>query len=275
MGSKATLRLPADCIDLMNSNQQKLAMLEDGDPVGSTTSAGPVPRKGLSVASQASPDWVRQVLRRALTAALPSRLFLTHGPRRGRSVCLTFDDGPDAELTPRLLDVLRDHGIRATFFVIGEKVERHPGIVRRMRREGHCVGSHSFGHSDPKSTSSRRLVDEVHRTAALLRGLLGLEVRLFRPPHGKLTAAKLWRLLWERQTVVLWNVDPKDYTRSNFQVVAAWFVAQPLRGGDLVLLHDTIPYAIDLVPILADQARASGLTFATVADWLPRATSEE
>ena len=253
----------------MNSNQEKQAMLEDGDPIGSKTAAGPVRQSDLSVASQASPRWVRQVLRRALAAALPSRLFLTRGPGRGRSVCLTFDDGPDPILTPRLLDVLRESEIRATFFVIGEKVERYPGIVRRMSLEGHCVGSHSFTHSEPKSTSCRRFLYEVRRTAALLRGLLGLEVTLFRPPHGKLTASKLWRLLWERQTVVLWNVDPKDYTRSNSQAVAAWFAAQPLRGGDLVLLHDTVPHAIDLVPILADQARASGLTFATVADWLP------
>ena len=75
---------------------------------------------------------------------LPSRLFLTHGPRHCRSVYLTFDDGPVPVLTPALLDVLRDCGVRATFFVIGEKVERYPEIVRRTVAEGHCVGNPAF-----------------------------------------------------------------------------------------------------------------------------------
>ncbi len=195
-------------------------------------------------------------------------MLLTRGPRHVRSVCLTFDDGPDPVLTPPLLDVLRDCGVRATFFVIGEKVERHPWIVRRMAAEGHCVGSHSFHHSDPESTSARQLLDEVRRTTALLSGLLGQEVTLFRPPHGKLKAAVLWGLWRAGQTVVLWNVDPKDYARPSAQDLQCWFAERHLERGDLILLHDRFPYAIDIIPDLAKQVRESGLTFATISDWL-------
>ena len=170
--------------------------------------------------------------------------------------------------TAPLLDVLRDCGVRATFFVVGEKVERHPEIVRRMVAEGHGVGNHSFHHKDPHSTSARQLIDEVHRTKALLAGLLGSDVTLFRPPHGRLTALKLWRLWRARQTVVLWNVDPKDYAHTTAQGVRDWFQARSLRGGDLVLLHDRVPHAIEIVPNLVKEARASGLTFATVPEWL-------
>jgi peptidoglycan-N-acetylglucosamine deacetylase len=213
--------------------------------------------------------WGRQLLRWGLAATLPRRLFLTHGPRRGGSVCLTFDDGPDSSWTPPLLDVLRDCGVRATFFVIGEKVERHPGIVRRMAAEGHCVGNHGFHHKYPSSTSARELVVEVRRTAALLGGLLGHEVRLFRPPHGKLTASKLWRLWKAGQTVVLWSVDPKDFACASAREVSDWFGARTLRGGDVILLHDRVPHAIEIIPHLVDVARASDLTFSTVSDWLP------
>ncbi len=217
---------------------------------------------------QAAPNWARQAIRRGLAVTLPSRLFLTHGPRLGRSVCLTFDDGPDPVWTPALLDVLRDCRVQATFFVIGEKVERHPEIVLRMVAEGHCVGNHSFYHTDPASTSTRQLIDEVHRTRVLLAGLLGSDVTLFRPPHGRLTAWKLSRLWGARQTVVLWNVDPKDFARTTAREVHDWFEARALRGGDLVLLHDRVPHAIEIIPNLVERARASGLTFATVADWL-------
>ncbi len=265
---RPTPRLFADRIDLVNSNQQKQAMLQDPVLLGSRNSLGTRARGQVGIGEQAAPNWRRQALRRVLAATLPSRLFLTHGPRHARSVCLTFDDGPDPTLTPPLLDVLRDCGVRATFFVIGEKVERHPDIVRRMALEGHCVGNHSFSHIDPGSTSCRRLLDEVRRTAALLAGLLGIEVRLFRPPHGKLTASKLWRLWWKRQTVVLWNVDPKDYARTTAQEVHEWFERRALQAGDLVLMHDNVPHAIEVTPDLVQRARASGLTFSTVADWL-------
>jgi peptidoglycan/xylan/chitin deacetylase (PgdA/CDA1 family) len=167
-----------------------------------------------------------------------------------------------------LLDVLRDCGVRATFFVIGEKVERHPEIVRRMAAEGHCVGNHSFHHKDPSRSPARELLVEVRRTAGLLGRLLGHEVRLFRPPHGKLTASKLWRLWKAGQTVVLWNVDPKDYAHATAREVYDWFGARTLRGGDVILLHDRVPHAIEIIPHLVEKTRASGLTFSTVSDWL-------
>ena len=105
--------------------------------------------------------------------------------------------------------------------------------------------------------------------ASLLAVLVGREITLFRPPHGKLTISKLWRLWRARQTVVLWNVDPKDYRCDSPEEVRQWFQARPLRGGDLILLHDNVPHAIEVIPDLAEQARASGLSYATLSDWIP------
>jgi peptidoglycan-N-acetylglucosamine deacetylase len=222
----------------------------------------------LRTENQARASWPRQAIRWGLARALPSSMLLVRGPRRDRSVCLTFDDGPDPVLTPPLLDVLRDLGVRATFFVIGCKVERYPGIVRRMAAEGHCVGNHSFHHSDPASISARQLCQEVRRTAELLAGLLGHEVRFCRPPHGKLSALKLLSLWGAKQTVVLWTVDPKDYCCKSAENLRSWFHARSLRGGDVVLMHDNVPHAVEIIPDVVQQARASGLTFSTVADWL-------
>jgi teichuronic acid biosynthesis glycosyltransferase TuaC len=268
--SRTTSLAPTDWTGLMNSDQPERPMCQSPAPDRSRVlveGAAQVEAKSHSKV-RAAPSWRRQVIRWALSATLPPRLFLTRGPRRARSVCLTFDDGPDPVLTPPLLDVLRDCGVRATFFVIGEKVERDPEIVRRMVAEGHCVGSHSFHHGNPESTSAAQLLDDVHRTAALLSGVLGQKVTLFRPPHGKLKAAALWGLWRAGQTVVLWNVDPKDYARPTAHDVRDWFVARRLRGGDLILLHDRFPHAISILPDLARQVRALGLSFATISDWL-------
>lgn len=193
---------------------------------------------------------------------------MTKGPSDGGSVCLTFDDGPHPEYTPKLLDVLRDRDVRATFFLIGREAERYPGIVRRAVDEGHVVGNHTFSHGDPGSTSARRLIEEIRHTDALLAEHSGRAPRLFRPPHGKLTVSKLWRLWWEGQTVVLWNVDPKDFSKRAPGEIYAGFQEYPLRGGDLVLMHDNVPHAIDVLPPLIDEARGRGLSFTTPSHWI-------
>ena len=196
-------------------------------------------------------DTLRQILRWGLSAVLPRKWFLTHGPRSSATVCLTFDDGPDPVHTPRLLDALAAASVQATFFVIGERAQRHPAIVRRIVAEGHALGHHSFFHREPAHTSTAALIEEVRKSRALLREITGSESTLFRPPHGKVTAGKLVALLREGQSVVLWNVDPKDFQARDAAQVLASLTATPLRGGDIVLLHDTSPYAAAIMPELA------------------------
>jgi peptidoglycan/xylan/chitin deacetylase (PgdA/CDA1 family) len=210
----------------------------------------------------------RQLVRAAMAAALPRRWFLVRGPVHGDGVCLTFDDGPHPENTPPLLDALKEHGVRATFFVIGRQAEQHPDLVRRMAAEGHVVGHHSYTHSEPAETSARQLDDEVRRTRELLSSLVGGESCLFRPPKGKVTAGKLWRLWRAKQTVVLWNADPKDYARASDAEVREWFRDHPLRAGDVVLMHDNHPHAARVVPDLVEAARRGGLRFVTIPEWL-------
>ena len=209
----------------------------------------------------------RQVLRRGMTL-LPRRLFLVNGSRGCRSVCLTFDDGPHPEHTPRLLDVLAERGVRATFFVVGREVERCPDVVRRIAAEGHELGHHSFTHSEPRQTSAGTLVAEVERTRRLLAEVVGGEYNLFRPPKGELTAGKLWALWRAKQTVVLWNRDPCDFAGPTTEAVRQRAVAMPLSSGDVVLLHDNVPHAAWVVRDLVDRAAGRGLGFATVGRWI-------
>lgn len=223
--------------------------------------------EALKQKKPAVPSRWRQLVRRALAAALPRRRFLVRVPADSGAVCLTFDDGPHPEHTPRLLDVLKRHGIPATFFVIGERVERCPDLVRRMAAEGHEVGHHTYSHPEPHLTSARQLLDEVSRTRDLLARLLGKAPTLFRPPRGKVTAAKLWRLWRAGQSVVLWNVEVRDHAFKAAEEIRAWFRDRPLRGGDVVLMHDDWPRAADVVPDLVQSIRGRGLRFAKVSEW--------
>lgn len=211
-----------------------------------------------------SPNPLRQAVRWALGTVLPRRRFLVRGPRSSQAICLTFDDGPHPEHTPRLLDALAAAAAPATFFVIGERAKHHPDLVRRIVADGHDLGHHSFTHGEPSQTSSHELLDEVRRTRALLADLTGVVPRLFRPPHGKVTAGKLLALLREGETVVLWNVDPKDFQAGSAQEVESRLAAHALQGGDVVLLHDTSPHAAEILPRLARGVREQGLRLATV-----------
>jgi peptidoglycan/xylan/chitin deacetylase (PgdA/CDA1 family) len=165
---------------------------------------------------------------------------------------------------------LKEYGARATFFVVGREAERYPDLVRRMAAEGHEVGNHSYSHGDPDQTSARQLLAEVRRTAEVVDPLAGRASGLFRPPKGKLTARKLLSLWWNRQTLVLWNVDPKDFALGSPTEVRDWFAQRPLKAGDLALLHDTSPHTAAALPELLDRAHRAGLHFVTVGHWLGR-----
>jgi peptidoglycan/xylan/chitin deacetylase (PgdA/CDA1 family) len=207
---------------------------------------------------------LRQSVRWTLAAALPRALLVTHGPRWSRTVCLTFDDGPHPEITPRLLDVLAREGIKATFFVVGRQAERCSDLVRRLEAEGHTVGHHSYSHPDPTITPGSAMRNEVRRSSRALHAILGHPVHLYRPPRGKLGALDFPAVWSLRQTIVLWNVDPKDYSRPSSDEIVDWFTAHPLRGGDLILLHDSCAQTVAALPAIAAGARRSGLAFGTL-----------
>jgi peptidoglycan/xylan/chitin deacetylase (PgdA/CDA1 family) len=205
----------------------------------------------------------RVLARRALIGVAPRALLLARGD--GPHVYLTFDDGPHAEHTPRILDALGRLGVPATFFVVGNCAAEQPGIIRRMIDEGHAVGHHSFSHSSPRATSARRLLEEVRQTRALLARQTGLRHDLFRPPRGELTVAKLLGLWKERQTVVLWNFDPRDFACRAPEELAAAFARRPPRAGDVVLLHDDNPHLVPILDDLVADVRRRGLEFRALA----------
>jgi peptidoglycan/xylan/chitin deacetylase (PgdA/CDA1 family) len=210
---------------------------------------------------------VRQAARRGLAAVLPRRLYLTRGPRWSDGVCLTFDDGPHPELTPRLLDLLAERGVTATFFLVGREAEKYPAAVRRMKADGHAVGNHSYSHPARQSVSARQAAADVARGAEVLAGILGAAPGLYRPPGGKLTAGDLWRFCRAGLTTVLWNLDPKDYNKPSADPIRDWFRGRTIVGGDLILLHDTHPHALAVLPEVIDAARGRGLRFTTVSEW--------
>jgi peptidoglycan-N-acetylglucosamine deacetylase len=213
--------------------------------------------------TEPSPTALRQLVRESLGRVLPRRYFAIRGPSR-RSIYLTFDDGPHSEHTPRLLDVLESLGIRATFFVVGERAERHADLLRRMTAEGHEIGHHSWTHGEPRTTTAASLVAEAERGRLFLRTQADVDSRLFRPPKGEVTLAKLLALWRAGFAVTLWDKDPRDYAAGSGREIETFFEKRPLSGGEIVLLHDSHPHAASALPAIAREAWGRGLAFSTI-----------
>ncbi len=184
----------------------------------------------------------------------------------GPYIAMTFDDGPSATLTPKLLDLLAAHHIKATFFVIGENVAEHPEIVERAAREGHEIANHSWSHPNFGKMSDEGVRRQLTRTDDAIKNATGVRPTLLRPPYGSITARqKRWIHDEFGYQIILWDVDPYDWKRPGPSVVCNRILKET-RPGSIVLSHDIHPGTIEAMPSTFDQLQAKGFKFVTVSE---------
>jgi peptidoglycan-N-acetylglucosamine deacetylase len=180
-------------------------------------------------------------------------------------VAMTFDDGPSAENTPRLLEMLKQRNIKATFFLIGENVASNPDIVRRIIAEGHEVGNHSWTHPQLSKLSDDRVTAEITKTQDAIRDASGFTPTLLRPPYGAITMRqRQWIENKLGLSVILWSVDPLDWKRPGASVIAQRILTE-VRPGAIILSHDIHKQTIDAMPAALDGLIGKGYKFVTVS----------
>src|SRR5881392_3272094 len=191
----------------------------------------------------------------------------------GPYIAMTFDDGPSATLTPKLLDLLAAHHIKATFFVIGENVAEHPEIVARAAREGHEIANHSWSHPNFGKMSDESVRRQLQQTDDAIKSATGKRPTLLRPPYGSITAReKHWIHDEFGYDIILWDVDPYDWKRPGPAVVRARILKET-RPGSIVLSHDIHPGTIEAMPSTFDELEAKGFKFVTVSELIRMAAA--
>ncbi|CAM4346559.1 polysaccharide deacetylase family protein [Paenibacillus tarimensis] len=248
-------------VQLGNGNKSETAALDKN----STSEAAPRRKR-----------YRKSSVRRVPWSVLQSRYsgsFVIRGSGGRKLVALTFDDVPDPRYTPMVLDILAKHHTRATFFVLGSRAAKHPGIVKRMVREGHLVGNHSYSHALFAQASLAAYRKQITLTDQLLAKLTGYRPRFIRPPYGEILPRQVE---WSREQgyiVVNWDVDSEDWKSIGSDKIMA-NIRKTLQPGSIILQHagggdsQDLSGTVNAIPKLLRYLRAKGYQTVTVDELL-------
>ena len=163
-----------------------------------------------------------------------------------KEIALTFDDGPH-EMTEKVLDLLKQFNVKATFFCIGKQIENNPELFKRIISEGHLVGNHSYSHSENFGFfSSQKVLDEITETNKLAQQLSGLEMNFFRPPFGVTNPMIAKAVSKTKHHVIGWNIRSLDTVYENENIIFER-VKNKIKPGGIILLHDTSQKSVNVL----------------------------
>jgi peptidoglycan/xylan/chitin deacetylase (PgdA/CDA1 family) len=172
-------------------------------------------------------------------------------------IYLTFDDGPVPEVTPLVLDILERYDVKATFFCVGDNVQKYPEVYEDILRRGHRTGNHTYNHLKGFSVSARDYVENVRKASVFI------DSRLFRPPYGRITRRqrKLLRPFYE---IVMWDLITHDYNRNLSPQTILRNVKRHSRNGSIIVFHDSIKAkenVLAVLPLAIEYLRNKGYSF--------------
>jgi peptidoglycan/xylan/chitin deacetylase (PgdA/CDA1 family) len=190
---------------------------------------------------------------------------LWRGDPNGKEVALTFDDGPHPAYTLRLLDLLRELHVRATFFVVGKKVDEAPWLLPRMLADGHEVGNHTYNHLNLDKADESFVMNEIRQGQDAIQRASGIKTFSFRPPGGHHNVSVLAGAEKMNCRTFLWTDDPADFANPGAAVIEQRLIGK-VTSGAIVLLHDGIEQTLEILPDLIARLKGDGYHFVTVTE---------
>lgn len=185
-----------------------------------------------------------------------------------KKIALTFDDGPHPRLTPKVLEILNEYKIEATFFVIGQNAVDYPETMKLLAESGYEIGNHTFSHRDLSGKNEDEMKKEILECSRLLSESYGINISLLRPPRGKYDEV-LTRVGEELDIdIILWNIDTKDWAHTSAQDIAKKVLGS-VKGGDIILMHDFIGHSghtCEALRLIIPELLERGFEFVAVSE---------
>lgn len=203
-------------------------------------------------------------------AEIPAASPIRRHKNSEKKIALSFDDGPHPRYTETILDILKEHEIKATFFVIGCNCERYPEVLKRTAGEGHELGNHTYSHPQLKSIGYDACMKELSHTEEILTNLVNYRPRLFRPPEGVYSEAVSVSTQKLGYLPVLWTVDTKDWKGTSRDGIVNTVLSE-IDVGCIILCHDYVSGKYntpDALRVLIPELKARGYVFVTVSELL-------
>lgn len=182
-------------------------------------------------------------------------------------VAFTFDDGPSPDITPRILNILDEYDVQATFFMLGKQVDYYPEIARQVKEAGHQIGNHSVTHVDLTTVKKSRIESEIGDATDKIYQATKLKPDVFRPPYGAYNQAVINTAKAYNQPIIMWSVDSFDWKNKNGHTVYKQ-VMNEVHPGAIILMHDIHPSTADGLPKILKALKNEGYEFVTVSELL-------
>ncbi len=189
--------------------------------------------------------------------------WMQYRSRSDRTVCLTFDDGPHPN-TEKILEVLRKNNVKASFFLNGSAVRNYPELAKKIRNESHFIGNHFYDHVSVKTLDETEMKRQVESNEAFIQEVTGVSIRAVRPPYGDWNLRFLRYAVGTGRRIIFWTLDTEDGDPENSSKASILEHCEPLRGGDIVLMHEDNPHTVEALPEIIAAGRMKGLEFETV-----------
>ena len=188
------------------------------------------------------------------------------GDSERKCVYLTFDDGPIAEITPQILDILDEYGIEAPFFWVGENVFRHPEVAKEVVKRGHRIGNHTFNHISGWKNTLRLYTNNIQLTEEIITANLGHDwhsARIFRPPYGRMKISQILKIRKDFR-IYLWDIVTHDYNPNYTPDQIVEIVKKLVRNGSIIVFHDSRKAAKNVLvalPLVIQYLQSAGYEF--------------
>lgn len=189
-------------------------------------------------------------------------------PQSQKTVYLTFDDGPIPEITEWVLNVLKEHDIKGTFFCIGDNIEKHPEVFEKLIDGGHSIGNHTFNHINGWNTEDSVYLANAEACRQSIVTRTGSDVKLFRPPYGKIRAAQAKAIKQLGYKIIMWDVLSADFDTTITPEQCLQNVIKNAANGSVIIFHDSIKASANLkyaLPKAIEYLKENGFKFGTIA----------